>query len=92
MQAVRQVSTEKAAMYNAEAVAARRTATALAVLPKAFDTVRALFGATGPSVMAVQKVRQEFRIQTVNLSSRLVFARSWYSIRLLVFQIYEVLN
>ena len=44
-------------MFNAKAVAARRTETALALLPKMFDSLRAAFGATGPSVMPLQKVR-----------------------------------
>lgn len=56
LQAVRQASEEQEAMFNAEAVAARQAATAIMLLPKLFDSVRAAFGPSGPSVMPLQKV------------------------------------
>ena len=57
LQAVMKASEEQAAMFNKETVAARRDATATAMLPKSFDSVRAVFGPCGPSVMPMQKVR-----------------------------------
>ncbi len=56
LQAVMKASDEQAAMFSAEAVAARRDATAAAMLPKLFDSVRAVFGTCGPNVMPTQKV------------------------------------
>ena len=44
-------------MFNEDAVAARREATAMTLLPKMFDSVRAVFGSSGPTVMSTQKVR-----------------------------------
>lgn len=59
MQAVRKASEEQAAMFNEDLVAARREATADAMLPKLFDSVRAIFGSCGPSVMPMQKVKSQ---------------------------------
>ena len=56
LQAVRKASEEQAAMFNEETIAARRDATATALLPKTFDSVRAIFGACGPSVLPTPKV------------------------------------
>jgi hypothetical protein len=54
---VRQNSDEQAALFNTEAVAARRHSTALALLPKTFDSLRAVFGHSGPSVLPLSQVR-----------------------------------
>ncbi len=43
-------------MFNAEAVAARKHATALALLPKTFDSLRAIYGHSGPSVLPLSQV------------------------------------
>ena len=56
MQAVRQNSEEQAAMFNAEAVAARRHSVALGLLPKTFDSLRAVFGHSGPAVLPLSQV------------------------------------
>jgi len=43
-------------MFNTEAVAARRHSSALALLPKTFDSLRAVFGHSGPSVLPLSQV------------------------------------
>ena len=67
LQAVMKASEEQAAMFNEETVAARREATATAMLPKSFDSVRAIFGPCGPSVMPMQKVRSQNHVLIILL-------------------------
>lgn len=70
-QAVRRNQLAKTAAESVEATAARSRAAAMAQLPRAFDAVRAVFGANGPTALPVSQVRAAIPRQTVCTSSRM---------------------
>ncbi|KAL0021910.1 hypothetical protein WJX79_003012 [Trebouxia sp. C0005] len=62
LQALRAVTEQQAqreAMFSVDAKAARRKSAANAMLPRVFDTLRAVFGAAGPAVRLYDEVVQQ---------------------------------
>lgn len=57
MQAVTEQQVQREAMFSADAKAARRKSAASAMLPRVFDTLRAVFGSSGPAVRLHDEVR-----------------------------------
>lgn len=55
-QAVNDTADIQASLTSAEMVAARQHAANLALLPRTFDSIRAMFGHTGPSIIPRQQV------------------------------------
>ena len=56
-QAVTEQQVQREAMFSADAKAARRKSAANAMLPRVFDTLRAVFGSSGPAVRLYDEVR-----------------------------------
>ena len=60
MQAVTEQQAQREAMFSVDAKAARRKSAANAMLPRVFDTLRAVFGAAGPAVRLYDEVKCVF--------------------------------
>lgn len=56
MQALQEQQAVREVMSSSEAKAARRNSAASAMLPRVFDTLRAMYGATGPAVKRYDEV------------------------------------
>ena len=56
-QAVTEQQVQREAMFSVDAKAARRKSAASAMLPRVFDTLRAVFGSSGPAVRLYDEVR-----------------------------------
>ncbi len=60
LQAVTEQQAQREAMFSVDAKTARRKSAANAMLPRVFDTLRAVFGAAGPAVRLYDEVKCVF--------------------------------
>lgn len=56
MQVLQEQQSKREVMSSSDAKAARRKSAASAMLPRVFDTLRAMYGATGPAVKLYDEV------------------------------------
>ena len=57
MQALQEQQAKREVLSSSDAKAARRKSAASAMLPRIFDTLRAMYGATGPATKLYDEVR-----------------------------------
>ena len=56
VQALQEQQSKREVMSSSDAKAARRKSAASAMLPRVFDTLRAMYGATGPAIKLYDEV------------------------------------